>query len=77
MNASNSSRLDVERVEIVVHVRRAMQPSHAAKLVGALLDLARPSASMPCCLRRVHRQLVAHELLHQPFELAGQLENAG
>ncbi len=73
MNASNSSRRDAERVEVVVRVRRAVQPLHAAELVGALLDLLRRQLdAVPP--RRVRGQLVAHELLHQPLELAGQLE---
>jgi hypothetical protein len=50
-----------------------MQPSHAAKLIGALLNVVGRNDDA-LLLRRVHRQLVAHYLLDQAFELASQFE---
>ncbi|MCY1337214.1 hypothetical protein D9M69_230350 [compost metagenome] len=57
----------------MVHVGGAVQPLHAAELVGALLDfVGRDHHALT--FRGVHGQLVAHHLLDQPFELPGQLE---
>ncbi|VVD34231.1 protein of unknown function [Paraburkholderia dioscoreae] len=66
---------DVERVEVLIHIRRAMQAAHAAELIGALLDFV-GAHGYALLLRRVNRELVAHDLLDQAFELAGQFQKA-
>jgi hypothetical protein len=50
-----------------------MQAAHAAELIGALLDLVGAHGNA-LLLRRMHGELVAHDLLDQALELASQFQ---